>query len=265
MFLLSNVRQAGLANNGDRYSGTYVAALENDQIIGVVAHYWNGNLICQAPTHLDTLWRQATLLSGRAVAGVIGLADQVRLVCRALGVGPAHYKMGGEEGLFTLPLDDLRLPAALQAGTVVGRRLRADDIDQLTLWRAAYNHETLGDPHTPEGIARAAQEIARAHQEGTTWVLEANGQRVAMASFNARITEAIQIGGVYTPPPHRSRGYARAVVAAALRDAKMDGVHRAILFTDDENEAAQTAYRALGFQRVADWGLVLLQEPVHIT
>ncbi|MCB0185048.1 MAG: hypothetical protein KDE31_12325, partial [Caldilineaceae bacterium] len=46
MFLLSNLRNAGLADTGERYSGSYVAAFEGDAIVGVIAHYWNGNLIC---------------------------------------------------------------------------------------------------------------------------------------------------------------------------------------------------------------------------
>lgn len=39
MFLLSNLRQAGLVDTGERYSGTYAATLEDGAIGGVVAHY----------------------------------------------------------------------------------------------------------------------------------------------------------------------------------------------------------------------------------
>ncbi|HRW08377.1 MAG TPA: GNAT family N-acetyltransferase, partial [Caldilineaceae bacterium] len=166
---------------------------------------------------------------------------------------------------FTLPLVDLILPAALQHGDVVGRHMTAADIDQLTLWRLAYNHEALGDPADDAGLAQARQEIARAHAEGNTWVLEAAGKLVAMSSFNAAIAEAVQVGGVYTPPALRGRGYGRAVVAASLHAAQAEGVQRAILFTDDQNSAAQSAYHALGFQRVDNWGLVLLKDPVGPT
>jgi RimJ/RimL family protein N-acetyltransferase len=264
MFLLSNLRHAGLADNGTRYSGTYAAAFVDDAIVGVVAQYWNGNLICQAPVELEALWRLTAAISGRAVAGVIGPAVQVRAVCHALGVGPAQYKISGEEGLFALPLAELTVPAALQRGDVIGRHMTATDIEQLTRWRTAYNHETLGDPDDGEGRMQARQEIERAQAEGNTWVLEAAGQPVAMSSFNATTGEAVQIGGVYTPPALRGRGYGRAVVAASLQEAKAAGVQRAILFTDEDNIAAQTAYRSLGFQRVGDWGLVLLQEPVTV-
>ncbi len=87
---------------------------------------------------------------------------------------------------------------------------------------------------------------------------------MAMSSFNTAIDEAVQVGGVWTPPALRRRGYARAVVAASLRDARAEGVQRAILFTGDTNIAAQKAYRAIGFQGVGDYGLLLLKEGVKI-
>jgi predicted GNAT family acetyltransferase len=33
-------------------------------------------------------------------------------------------------------------------------------------------------------------------------------------------------------------------------------VRRSILFTEEENRAAQAAYRALGYERVGDYGIV---------
>ncbi len=264
MFLLSNLRKAGLIDNNERYSGTYIAAFEDEQIVGVVAHYWNGNLLCQAPVHLDALCRQALSSSGRLLAGLVGPGTQVNAICRSFALTPQQYKIAGTEGLFTLPLANLRLPTPLHNGAVVGRRMTVDDIDQLSTWRAAYNHETLGDPDTPESLVQAQTEMTRTLEENVGWVLEAEGQLVAMSAFNATIPEAVQVGGVYTPPTLRGRGYGRAVVAASLRDALAEGAQRAILFTDDDNIAAQRAYRSLGFEKVGDWGLVLLKKPVFI-
>ena len=65
------------------------------------------------------------------------------------------------------------------------------------------------------------------------------------------------MGGVWTPPERRGRGYARAVVAASLLDARAEGVERAVLFT--ENPVARRAYEALGFRRVGEYGLVIFR------
>jgi len=269
IFLLSNMRNAGLVDSGERYSGVYVAVFAdnnsaNDKIVAALAHYWNGNIICQAPVEVDALWRHAVSISGRPVAGIIGLAEQVNAIAHALGITPDHCLVEGEETLFTLDLADLILPPALQDGTVVGRRMVVDDLDQLAAWRAAYQQETLGAPDSPQTLAQARSAVTRSLHEGTTWVLEVNGHPLAMSSFNAALPEAVQIGGVYTPPELRRRGYGRAAVAASLREAKAEGVGQAILFTDDENVSAQRAYRALGFQAVAAWGLVLLKEPLIV-
>ena len=74
----------------------------------------------------------------------------------------------------------------------------------------------------------------------------------------------MQIGGVWTPPSLRSRGYGRAAVAASLLDARAEGVRVAILFTGKGNVPACRAYEALGFQVIGDYRLVLLKEPVEL-
>ena len=63
MFLIGNMRSSGLLDRGQPYAGTYAAAFENDRIVGVVARYWNGNLIFQAPVHLNALWQAAAQAS----------------------------------------------------------------------------------------------------------------------------------------------------------------------------------------------------------
>jgi len=67
----------------------------------------------------------------------------------------------------------------------------------------------------------------------------------------------VQVGGVYTLPKCRNRGYGRTVVAGSLLDAKAGGVKKAILFTGMNMEAAQRMYQALGFRPIGDYGLVI--------
>jgi predicted GNAT family acetyltransferase len=78
---------------------------------------------------------------------------------------------------------------------------------------------------------------------------------VSVCTHNARVSETVQIGGAWTPPELRGRGYARRVVAGSLREAEWEGVTRAILFTD--NVAARCAYKALGFRRIGEYGMVV--------
>lgn len=78
------------------------------------------------------------------------------------------------------------------------------------------------------------------------------------------IAEAVQVGGVWTPSELRRQGYARAVVATSLLDARADSAELAILFTGEENIPAQKAYLALGFEHVGDYQITLLREGLHI-
>jgi len=82
---------------------------------------------------------------------------------------------------------------------------------------------------------------------------------VSYSAFNAMLPEIVQIGGVWTPPALRGRGYGRSVVAGSLLAARKQNVRRAVLFADPLNPAAKRAYLSLGFRIVGDCGLVLLQ------
>jgi RimJ/RimL family protein N-acetyltransferase len=264
MFLIGNMRAAGLADHGQTYQGSYAAAVEAGQMTGVAAHYWNGNLILQAPAHLEQLWPAAVQASGRPVRGLIGPAGQVEAVKTSLGIEPDQVQLDETENLYSLDLADLVEPEAFRSGRVRGRRIAPADLELVIRWRIEYSLETLGADDTPELRESCRASIERSLQEGSTWLLEDGGQPVACTSFNTAIAEAVQVGGVWTPPELRGRGYARCVVAASLRDARAEGVNRAILFTGKQNLPAQKAYLALGFRQIGDYRLLLLNRPMHL-
>jgi predicted GNAT family acetyltransferase len=87
------------------------------------------------------------------------------------------------------------------------------------------------------------------------WVLE--GEPVSMTGFNAEALDVVQVGGVWTPPPLRGRGYGRAVVAGSLLDRFAHGARRSVLFTDAENQGALRAYAVLSYRHIGEYGLWL--------
>mgnify|MGYP000977021387 CR=1 FL=1 len=264
MFLISNMRESGLEYTGERYTGDYVAAFEGDEIVAVMAHFWNGIVITQAPVHLDVLWRETLRVSERPLKGIIGPYEQVHALKRTLPLEPVALQLDRREILYSLALDDLVVPEALQTGQVTGRPAELRDVDILTRWRVGYEIEALGEEETEALWANERAMAERAVEEGNTWILEADGQPVATSAFNSRIWEAVQIGGVWTPPELRRRGYARCVVAQSLLDARAEGAQMAILFTDEDNVAAQKAYTSLGFRHVGDYYLFMLRDPLNV-
>jgi ribosomal protein S18 acetylase RimI-like enzyme len=263
MFLISNSRMVGLEDRGQPYEGTYAAAFEGPEVVGVVAHYWNQMLMLQAPARLDDLWQAAVRASGRPVGGALGPNEQVVALKGILGLDPSHIQMDDAEKLYRLALDDLPVPEGLRTGRWVARRIEARDIDFVVDCKAGLSVESLNDEDTPALRERLRASVERSIGERRTWVLENEGTPVATSGFNAAIREAVQIGGVYTPPEYRRRGYARAVVAASLLDARAEGVETAILFTGHDNLPAQRAYTALGFRHIGEYRLLMLREPLE--
>ena len=179
----------------------------------------------------------------------------------------AGVQMDELEKLYGLPLDELVVPEGLRSGRLVGRRVERRDLGLVTEWRVAFSVEALGAEDGPELRSECRAAVERNIKGGITWILEDRdrGEPVAISSFNTRIEEAVQIGGVWTPPELRRQGYGRAVVAASLLDARTEGVETSILFTGEENVAAQRAYEALGFRQIGQYRLLLLQEPLEVT
>ena len=262
MFLVGNMRAGGLNDRGDPLEGTYVAAFEDGVITSVVSHYWNRVLILQAPRHVHVLWRTAVRSSHRPIGGVIGPGEQVSVVKEDLSIADAQVQMDETERLYRLPLDRLALPEPLRAGELSGRRIEARDLETVAGWQVAYQLEALGATDRPELWDECRSASERSLNQGDTWVLEHDGRLVATSSFNTAIDEAVQVGGVWTPPELRRQGYGRCVVAASLRDARAEGVGTAILFTGEENIPAQKAYLSLGFEHIGSYRLLLLSTPI---
>jgi len=268
MFLYGNMRRAGLIYEGRRLQGFYMAAFVGDQLVSVVAHYWNGNIVLQAPDHLESLLSEVISISKLPVVGFIGPDDQVMRAKRILGLSSSQMKHDEAEGLYSLDLQDLIVPEILNRPYISWRRAKNDDLELLTRWLVAMNVETLGEADTPALYQNRRASVKRIIETGSTWILEVDGKPASTSGFNADIESfpgrrIVQIGGVFTPPELRRRGFARAIVAASLLDAKAESAAKAILFTGESNFPAQKAYAAIGFQRIGTYRLTFLRKALN--
>jgi len=256
MFLRSNVRQTGLAYTGQPASAQYLASFDGEAITGVAAHCWNGIVLMQAPRHAGALARGCVERSGRPVSGLVGPPDQVRDARLALGL--ADSTCDKPEALFALDLSRLVVPPRLASGEVACRPPRSEDRAVLRDWGFAYDMETLGAANTPEARRRSAEFIDMRIDANTAWVaVDREGRLLSFSSFNATLPDIVQLGGIYTPPALRGRGYAKLSVAHSLLVARDRGATRAVLFTS--NPSAERTYEALGFSRIGEYALVLFQ------
>ncbi len=256
MFLRSNLRRSSLSYSGEPYEGVYAGAFEGEGLVGVAAHYWNGNVIVAGGSHVTALIQRVAALSHRAVKGLLGTHDEVLEATRALDLAISSARYSSKEVLYRLDLAGLVVPPSLVDGSVEARTPNDDEMALLLEWRMAYAAETMNTPDTPETRVHQARALEGFHRNREDILVLQHGEPVAYSGFNATLADIVQVGGVWTPPVHRRRGYARCAVAASLLHARARSVVRAILFTGEENVSANRAYAALGFRPVGDYSLV---------
>ena len=263
MFLRANVFHSGLQDGPEPFRGFYVGAFAGDALTDVAAHYWNGNIVLQAPTRPVELALAVARESGRPINGLLGPWPQVRAAEPELDLDRTRLGKVVPEHLYRLDLAALTVPEPLSSGRVVLRRAKGADLMKLVPWRREYDLHTMGFPDHSIDDAANPDTLAGMIEANRLWVLEEAGCIVSMTGFNAAQPDVVQVGGVFTPVEWRGRGHGRAVVAGSLLDARADGAVEAILFTEADNHPAQRAYESLGFERVGDYGMVLL-DPVQV-
>ena len=255
MFLLSNLARTGLdVDEGKPFQATYAGAFRGDELVGVAASCWNGMVLVQAPTGLRPLAVAVQNLVERPLSGIAGPHLQVQDAIAALKLTHRRTTLDSNEILYALTLNQLSLPAEdldLQV-----RKARPSDVTELASWSVAFQIESLGVGPGSDLEEYCLKGTRSGVSRGHIWVGCVGPQIVSMSGFNATLPERVQLGGVYTPPGLRSRGYSRRVIAESLRAVRSEGVYEAILFTDQDNLAAQACYESLGFKNVGQYGLV---------
>lgn len=257
MFLRGNVRRAGLVYQGQPFQATYDGAFRAGKLVGVVAHSWSGMLLVQAPEGVADLVQACVERSQRQVTGLTGPREQVRDATAALKLDTANARFRGDDWLYGLDLAELVVPAALSTEAIACRAPHASERDRLCAWRLAYDIELLGATDSAETRQRSASFLDAQLADGNAWVAVDHGVPVSLSAFSATLPDIVQLGGIYTPPELRGRGFAKVAVAASLLAARERGATRAVLFTS--NPSAAKAYEALGFRRIGGYALILIR------
>jgi RimJ/RimL family protein N-acetyltransferase len=252
MFLLSNLLNHGIGDSDHKHATTCWVHMQNGQITGVFGIANSGFCVAQAPDAAAKDWADwATQMQGRALHGMTGMPDQVDAALIAFGVQDAAFSVNDDTPLYALDhrnLPDLVTPM---------RCATSGDEAVLAKWFEGFalDTRTVGSQAQAkrDGTIRAADAI----DNPDVMLLVHNDTPVAMAAINARLPEIVQVGGVYTPPANRGRGYARRAVAGLLK--AQVGVDRSILFAADK--AAARAYEAIGYRLIGAYRVAMLKEP----
>ena len=258
MFLMSNLADHGTDErvhpHGTRYWLHHGAA----GIAAIFGATNGGFLMVQAPDLPGAVWSEwARALAGHMMRGITGDDIQVRRALAVLGLKAGDVASNHAEPLYRLDLDRLDAPEG-----AIMRAAGEADREMLTGWYVDY----LIDTGLTRDRARAGEEAAAralaASRGGAERLLVEDGRPVAAASINARAGDMVQVGGVFVPAAERNRGLGRRVTAARLAEARAAGARVAILFSN--NDAASRAYEAIGFRRVGDYRVCVLNRPIFL-
>ena len=263
MFILSNLRTAGIDYKGQMYQGEYFGYFSGDaqkkcQLCGVIVHYWNGNVMMCAPNRriLKSLVAFLKPNASRSIEGVLGENTQAEYVIKELGLSDALFSINSNEKLYELFLENFQKPELPTDFNVVSAQEIPKEI--LLKWMQAYDAEALGISRQEDHDNSVEYDISQRLKKKNTWVLLAQGVPVSLSAFNARIEDMVQVGPVWTPPEYRNKHFARMLLAYTLYEEKEKGIQKAILFTN--NACAIKAYLSVGFIKVGNFRLSLLKK-----
>jgi predicted GNAT family acetyltransferase len=184
--------------------------------------------------------------------GVTATVDEAGTFARAWGerTGQAVTQV---MGLRIHRLDTVVPPPSRPRGSL--RLATKADLDRLAGWEAAFRAEaeppTRTDPLTEQALAEARRHAELRIEEGRAWLWD-DGTPVSYAGTTHAVEGVVRIGPVYTPPEHRRRGYATALVATLSQCALDAGASACVLYTDLANPTSNKVYAAVGYRPVCD-------------
>lgn len=131
------------------------------------------------------------------------------------------------------------------------RKANHAEISTLAKWLRAFELEALGKSHNLD-----LERVERLVSLERIFIWELDEMIVSMAMITRPIAHSISIGSVYTPPEHRRRGYAGALVANLSQHLLDEGYQFVNLFTDLDNPTSNKIYQSVGYHFVCDFLIV---------
>ncbi len=254
LFLLGNFENYGAMLTNAPYSGNFKLIRSQGQVVGVFCLTRKGNLlietILQEPIFdvvLDACHQESMTLKG-----VVGNWNFCGPFWEYLKIKKIIQKevFASKEILYSidlhkhnfLPQPDVRL--LTETDYIQWKRLRLDYLVE----------EGVPNDLTDKQLLDQFLEKVK---KRIMWGLFLNNTLVSIADLNAKALDLGQVGGVYTMPSFRRRGYSRSVMQQLLLDAKeLHKIRKMIIFTGEQNFPAQKLYNSLGVSQVGYFALL---------
>lgn len=257
LFLLGNFENYGARLTDAPYSGNFKLIRAQDQVIGVFCLTRKGNLliktILQEPIFdivLDACHQEPTPLKG--VVGDWNFCEPFWEYLKTKKIIQKEV-FTSKEILYSidlskhhfLPQPHVRL--LTEADYVQWKPLRLD----------YFIEEGVPNDLTDKQLLDLFLDKTK---KMIIWGLFLNNTLVSIADLNAKALDLGQVGGVYTMPNFRQRGYSKSVMQQLLLDAKeLHEIRKVIIFTGEKNIPAQRLYNSLGASQIGYYALLFGQ------
>lgn len=183
------------------------------------------------------------------VPGVLGVAPLALAFAQAWRETTGRsFALGMPMGLYELR--QVRAPAGASGQL---RLARVEDLDLLTGWAVGFDQEVWKRPPAEGDVAGARRQVEGKIAAQELYLWEVGGEPACMASSARPTRRGIAVNYVYTPPPLRGRGYARACVAALSQRLLDAGFAFCTLFADLDNPVSNRVYQQVGYQLLVEF------------
>lgn len=160
-----------------------------------------------------------------------------RIVTTAIGRDLLNAQIK-QKGRLLREHDQWIMVCSRQFSQAQGRLAELSDIARLTEYQQQYNVErSVNETPNWESLT----------QQGKIIVLEADDQIVSIVRLGIETDRLVSIGGTYTFPAYRRKGFAERVLQFAVNRIVATG-RIAHLIVDIDNTPAVTLYRRMGFE-----------------
>lgn len=248
VFLLGNFNEHGPSLGLHVNSGNFKLIRNEGEIVCVLCLTRRGNLLVQSelvhPTFeliIDSCSKESNRIRG--VIGDWKFAKDFWQYLKDRGIIKKETFYSKEIN-YTLSLDSWQNFATKEA-----RYLEAKDFQHWRDLRLDY----LVEKKLPEDLSEDEmhEEFLGKCNKAMIWGLFIESQLISIAELNAKTSSIAIVGGVYTEPKWRMKGFARTLMRQLIFDCKnKHGLSKLIIFTgEDENKPAQRLYESLGCQR----------------
>ncbi|MBJ9718858.1 GNAT family N-acetyltransferase [Acinetobacter pittii] len=184
-------------------------------------------------------WVPSEASSGSLLCRSILELQPRRIVTTAIGRDLLHVEIK-QKGRILREYDQWIMVCSRQFSEAQGRLAELSDIARLNEYQHQYNKERSVN-ETPDWVSLIQQE--------KIIVLEADQQIISIVRLGIETDRLVSMGGTYTFPAYRRKGFAERVLKFAVNQIVATG-RIAHLIVDVDNTPAVTLYRQMGFECV---------------